>query len=100
MGGVRARHSDGVTNRDCPTRVMRLHPARGETLTMTADRYEIRVRGAIGDAVLNRFEEFDVEVEPVETVLRGPVRDQAELHGLLARIESLGLELVEVKQVE
>jgi hypothetical protein len=67
---------------------------------MTADRYEIRVRGAIGDAVLHRFEEFDVEVEPVETVLSGPVRDQAELHGLLARIESLGLELVEVKQVE
>ena len=35
-----------------------------------------------------------------ETVFRGPVRDQAELHGLLARIESLGLELVEVKQLE
>jgi len=65
-----------------------------------ADRYEIRVRGTMGDAVLSRFEEFDVEVEPVETVLRGPVRDQSELHGLLARIESLGLELVEVKQVE
>jgi hypothetical protein len=65
-----------------------------------ADRYEIRVRGAIGDAVLDHFEEFDVEVEPVETVLRGPVRDQSALHGLLSRIEALGLELIEVRQVE
>ena len=67
---------------------------------MEADQYEIRVRGTMGDAVLRRFEEFEVEVEPVETVLRGPIRDQSELHGLLARIESLGLELVEIKQTE
>jgi hypothetical protein len=67
---------------------------------MEADRYEIRVRGAVSDAVLQRFEGFESEVEPVETVLRGPIRDQSELQGLLARIESLGLELVEVKQLE
>lgn len=41
-----------------------------------------------------------MEVEPVETVLRGPVRDQAALHGILEQIESLGLELVEVRRVE
>ena len=41
-----------------------------------------------------------MEVEPVETVLRGPVQDQAALHGLLEQIESLGLELVEVRRVE
>jgi hypothetical protein len=64
-----------------------------------ADRYEIRVRGLMGDAVLKRFEEFEVEIAPVETVLRGEIRDQSELHGLLSRIESLGLELVEIKQV-
>jgi hypothetical protein len=79
---------------------MRHHPAAGESFSVEAHRYEIRVRGTMGDAVLRRFEEFEVEVEPVETVLRGPVRDQSELHGLLSRIESLGLELVEVKQVE
>ena len=47
-----------------------------------------------------RFEGFDMEVEPVETVLRGPVRDQSALHGILGQIESLGLELVEVRRVE
>ena len=35
----------------------------------------------------------------VETVLHGPVRDQAELHGLLDRIKTLGLELVEVRRL-
>jgi hypothetical protein len=76
------------------------HPFASEPFTVEADQYEIRVRGTMGDAVLRRFEEFEVEVEPVETVLRGTIRDQSELHGLLARIESLGLELVEIKQTE
>jgi hypothetical protein len=35
----------------------------------------------------------------VETVLRGPVQDQSSLHGLLDRIQSLGLELVEIRQL-
>ena len=39
------------------------------------------------------------ELEPVETVLHGPVRDQAELHGLLDRIQALGLELIEVRRL-
>ena len=37
--------------------------------------------------------------EPVETVLHGPVRDQAELHGLIDRIQALGLELVEIRRL-
>jgi hypothetical protein len=63
-------------------------------------RYEIRVRGRLGEKIAARFEGFDMEVEPVETVLRGPVRDQSALHGILGQIESLGLELVEVRRME
>ena len=37
---------------------------------------------------------------PAETVMRGELRDQAELHGLLDRIQSLGLELLEVRRLE
>ena len=65
-----------------------------------SSRYEIRVRGRLGEKVAARFEGFDMEVEPVETVLRGPVLDQAALHGILGQIESLGLELVEVRRVD
>jgi hypothetical protein len=63
-------------------------------------RYEIRVRGRLGQSVAERFDGFEAEVEPAETVLRGDIRDQSELHGLLSRIEALGLELVEVRQLD
>lgn len=66
---------------------------------MPSERYEFRVKGRIGSSVAASFDEFDTEVEPAVTVLRGPVRDQSDLHGLLARIQSLGLELIEIRQV-
>jgi hypothetical protein len=62
-------------------------------------RYEIRIRGRVSAAVLDTFDEMESEVEPVETILHGPVRDQAELHGLLHRLQSLGLELIEVRRL-
>jgi hypothetical protein len=62
-------------------------------------RYEIRIRGRVSDAVLATFDGLESDVERVETVLHGPVRDQAELHGLLHRVQSLGLELVEVRRL-
>jgi hypothetical protein len=61
--------------------------------------YEIRIRGRLSDSLLAAFEGLDATVEPVETVLRGPVQDQAALYGLLNRIQSLGLELVEVRRL-
>jgi hypothetical protein len=67
---------------------------------MTACRYEIRVRGRLGEKIAARFQGFDVEVEPAESVLRGPIQDQSALHGILGQIESLGLELVEVRRVD
>jgi hypothetical protein len=63
-------------------------------------RYEFRVRGRLAERLLSSFEGFDAEVQPVETILSGEVEDQAALHGVLEQIEALGLELVEVKQVD
>ena len=54
--------------------------------------YQVRVRGRVGPAA---SEAFGVHVEPIATVLSGSL-DQAALHGLLARVRSLGLELVDV----
>lgn len=62
-------------------------------------RYEIRVRGRVSDAALSSFEGMDADLAPAETVLHGPVSDQAGLHGLLDRIQSLGLELIEVRRL-
>ena len=61
--------------------------------------YEIRIRGRVSPALLDSFEGMESGVEPVETVLHGPVRDQAELHGLIDRIQALGLELIEVRRL-
>ncbi len=61
--------------------------------------YEIRVRGRVTPALLARFEGLKSDVEPVETVLHGPLRDQAALHGVLTLVRSLGLELVEVRKL-
>jgi hypothetical protein len=62
--------------------------------------YELRVRGRLSRALASEFEQLALaaNVEPVETVLSGPVEDQAALHGLLRRIEALGLELLEVRR--
>jgi hypothetical protein len=62
-------------------------------------RYEIRIRGRVSTAVLDTFDAMESEVEPVETILHGPVRDQAELHGLLHLLHSLPLELIEVRRL-
>jgi hypothetical protein len=61
--------------------------------------YEIRVRGRLSDSLMAAFEGMHAAVEPVETVLHCPVQDQAELYGLLDRIQALGLELVEVRRL-
>ena len=61
--------------------------------------YEIRIRGRLSDSLLGAFEGLTASEEPAETVLYGPVRDQAALHRLLDRIRSLGLELVEVRRL-
>ena len=61
--------------------------------------YEIRIRGRVTSVLLDDFNGMESDVMPVETVLHGLVRDQAELHGLIDRIQALGLELVEVRRL-
>jgi len=65
---------------------------------MAKVEYEVRVLGQVGPAAREAFADVAVEVEPSETVLTGEL-DQAALHGLLERIQALGLELVDVRRV-
>lgn len=64
---------------------------------MAAVYYEIRVAGVLPPRALQGFEHLAV-LEPVETVLRGPLPDQAALNGLLARLEALGVQVLEVRK--
>jgi hypothetical protein len=65
--------------------------------------YEIRLAGRLSDSVLAAFEceasGLTVSVEPAAMVLYGPVPDQAALGGLVDRILSSGLEVVEVRRL-
>ncbi|WP_119731694.1 hypothetical protein [Thermomonospora amylolytica] len=60
--------------------------------------YEIKVRGRISTPFREIFGDLAVTVSPAETVVYGPDLDQAALYGILERIQSLGLELVEVRR--
>jgi hypothetical protein len=51
---------------------------------------EIRIKGRLSDSLLAAFEGLMTTVQPVATVLHGPVQDQAALYRLLDRIQSLG----------
>ena len=63
-------------------------------------RYAVRVRGRPSDVEVAAAQEgLEVAVDPVRTVLRGHLPDQAALLGVLARTRSLGLELVEVRRL-
>jgi hypothetical protein len=62
--------------------------------------YEIRIKGRLSDSVTDVFEDFIASVRPAETVMRGELRDQSELHGVLEAIQSLGLELIEVRRLD
>ena len=67
---------------------------------MTADGsgggYRLVLRGEIGDHFAVLFDGMRLERTRGTTVLTGPVRDQAQLHGLIERIGELGIELVSV----
>jgi hypothetical protein len=63
------------------------------------ERYEFRIRGRLSPAVAATFEGLAARADHGETVLEGLVTDQAELYGVLDRIQALGLELVEVRLV-
>lgn len=65
-----------------------------------ADHYRIRVRGQLDQKWSDWFDGLTVTTTACgDTVLCGPVRDQAQLHGLLARVRDLALPLVSVNRV-
>jgi len=62
---------------------------------------EIRVKGQIDQHWSDWFDDLTVtHTDQNETVLTGPIVDQAALHGLLAKLRDLGLPIVSVNLSE
>lgn len=75
-----------------------LQPKRDPEATTV---YQIRVMGHLGPEWTDWFEGLDMTLEERgETLLTGPVVDQAALYSLLKRVRDLGIPLVSVNRVE
>ena len=63
--------------------------------------YQIRLKGHLGQQWAASFEGLTLTLEEDgDTLLTGPVTDQAALHGLLRKVRDLGLSLLSVNRVE
>jgi hypothetical protein len=63
--------------------------------------YQIRIEGHLGPKWTARFGDVSITLEDNgETLLTGPVVDQAALHGLLRKIRDLGMPLISAVRVK
>jgi len=62
--------------------------------------YQIRLKGILDPSWSDWFDNFSITTQEDETLLVGPVSDQAALHGILTRINGLGLAITAITQVE
>jgi hypothetical protein len=61
--------------------------------------FEVRVTGLVPEEVLHELVDVQVSSRELRTSLRGTFRDQAELHGFLAKLRAFGLDVVEVHRL-
>jgi len=62
--------------------------------------YRVRVRGQLDQRWSDWFDGFQLVYHDDDTILTGPVADQAALHGVLAKIRDLGLPILLVENLE
>ncbi|MFK4227755.1 hypothetical protein [Streptomyces sp. NPDC019890] len=62
-------------------------------------RYEFRVTDNLSRPVAEAFPELEATPTPHQTLLYGPVTDEAHLYGLLMRFQDLGLHVVEMRRL-
>jgi hypothetical protein len=62
--------------------------------------YSIRIREKIDGRWSDWFEDLQIDIDTDGTVLTGRLADQAALHGVIARVQRLGLHLEAVNRIE
>ena len=67
---------------------------------MAASRYRIVLRGRLSKRLESAFDGMTLEHGPGRTLLVGDVRDQAQLYGLLDRLQDFGIELLAVEPAD
>jgi hypothetical protein len=90
-GFLRRRHQILVMRTHLPAPDYRL-------MDPSSARYMIRIKGHLGATLLSAFPAMACQRQGPETVLTGML-DRPGLHGVLAEIEALGLDLLEVRQL-
>jgi hypothetical protein len=78
---------------------MRGKQASGARQDLLPQRYQISVRGRLGQTIRAAFPALQARTRGEDTTLTGTLADQAALYGVLAEIEALGLELLEVRRL-
>ena len=63
-------------------------------------RYEIRVEGVLNKCWTAWFEDLQIDSDHRQTVISGPVTDQAALPRLLNKVRDLGLVLISVRRLD
>ena len=64
-------------------------------------RYQIRISGHLGEQWTGWFEQMTLtQIKDGDSLITGPVIDQAALHGLLRKIRDLGLPLISVVRLQ
>jgi len=61
--------------------------------------YQIRLKGTLNSSWSDWFDGFTITVQGDETFLDGVVPDQSALHGILAKINDLGLSLISIMKL-
>ena len=61
--------------------------------------YAIRIKGRLGATARSAFPSMVSELKGSDTVLTGLLEDRSAMFGVLAQIEALGLELLELRQI-
>jgi hypothetical protein len=65
----------------------------------TPGLYRIRIHGRLGATALSAFPAMVSQLEGGETVLTGLLADRSAVFGVIAEIEALGLDLVELRRL-